>query len=435
MSDSIPTGKLRRAGVAGLAVAKVGAKQLGHLSKRPFLSREQAERQRQEIDDASAEAIFEALSHLRGTALKVAQMLSMETDLLPERYRRELARSYHQVPPLNRALIRKVMIDELGTPPEKLFASFEAQAFAAASLGQVHAATDAEGRRLAVKVQYPGIDATIRSDIQLVRQLIRPLPDSDVIGRVLGEIEARLHEETDYLLEAENARWFAAHLDMEGVMVPEVFESRSSRHVLCMEHLDGMHLRQWLQTGPSQQQRNDFAQMIYDLYIHSVFELHRLHADPNPGNYLFRNDGRLGLIDFGCVKTLSPEFAANLSILYRSMVHDRTDLLLDTYRGLGMLDSTSGGELSAGYCETVLQPFGEWVARPFRSESFDFAAHPGYAAEGLRLFDNFRKQRGAEGGYLEVNPDFVFTDRTIYFLYRVFEEMGATLRMQNRWTC
>ena len=138
MSNSIPTGKLKRAGVAGLAVAKIGAKHLGHISKRPFLSQQRAKEQKLEVDNATAEAIFGVLSHLRGTALKVAQMLSMETDLLPERYRQELAKSYHQVPPLNRALIRKVVIGELEDKPENIFASFEAEAFAAASLGQVH---------------------------------------------------------------------------------------------------------------------------------------------------------------------------------------------------------------------------------------------------------------------------------------------------------
>lgn len=435
MSDSIPTGKLKRASVAGLTAARIGIKQLGHLSKRPFLSIEKVEVQKKQLDDSNAEALFETLTHLRGTALKVAQMLSMETDLLPKRYRQELSKSYHQVPPLNRALIRKVVKQELGDNPEKIFTSFDSQAFAAASLGQVHAATSSDQQKLAIKVQYPGIGDTIHSDIQLVKQLTEPLPGSEVVQRVLEEIEARMQEETNYHLEAENIRWFDQHLKMDQVVLPAVFDNWSSKHLLCMQHLDGLHLKQWLQTNPTQAQRNHFAQIIYDLYIRSVFELHRLHADPNPGNYLFRDDCSLGLIDFGCIKQLTPEFTNNLSTLYKSIVHQDFETLLNTYREMEMLKSSSDNSISNEYFETVMKPFGQWVSKPFRQKSFDFSAHPGYAAEGAKLVDNIRRHRGFKGGYIELNTDFIFTDRTIYGLYKIFEEMGAVVRMQNRWTC
>lgn len=435
MSKTIPTGKLKRAQVAGMAAVKVSARHLGHFSKRPFLSKKQAELHRQQVDDASAQTIFDTLSHLRGTALKVAQMLSMESDLLPERYRLELSKSYHQVPPLNRALMRKVVIAQLGDSPENIFASFEAQAFAAASLGQVHAAISKKGQKLAVKVQYPGIADTIKSDIQLVKRLTRTLPESDMISLILNEVEARMLEETDYELEAANARWFAQHLHMEQVIIPAVDEAWSSKQILCMQHLGGLHLHQWLETKPSQQQRDEFAQIIYDLYIHSVFELHRLHADPNPGNYLFCDNGKLGLIDFGCIKSLTPVFADNLSRLYQSILHDDHETVFDAYRELGMLNTTVSDATAKEYYQEVITPLGKWLSNPFKNNTFDFAVNRGYAAQGLKMYDKIRTHRAFKSGYLKLNTDFVFTDRTLYGLYKIFEEMGATVRMQNRWIC
>ncbi len=434
MSSDIPSGKLKRSGLAAMTAARVGARQLSHVAKRPFLSAENRDQHEQETDAANAKVIFNALTQLRGTALKIAQMLSMETDMLPERYRHELAKSYYQVPPLNRALIRKVVRQELGHAPDQVFASFDTQAFAAASLGQVHNACAKDGLKLAIKVQYPGIDATIKSDIQMVRQLIKHMQGYESAGHALSEIETRMQEETDYQLEADNIRWFDQHLKMGQVIIPAVYDQWSSKHLLSMEKLEGKHLQEWLATNPPQQQRNQAAQTIYDIYIRSVFELNRFHADPNPGNYLFCEDGKLGLIDFGCVKTLTARFAVNLSTLYQAVVVADTDTLLDTYRELGMLKSDSGDGFSNAYFDTILSPFFDWVSRPFKCEYFDFAANAGYAAESLKLLENIRKHKGFDDGYLVLNSDFVFTDRTLYGLYKIFEQMGATVRMQNRWT-
>ncbi|MDX8377230.1 MAG: AarF/ABC1/UbiB kinase family protein [Mariprofundales bacterium] len=434
-SDVMPIGKIKRASMASFAIAGVGVQQLGHLSKRPFLSKKKAIANKEKVDAKNAKTIFAVLSQLRGTALKVAQMLSLETTILPEQYRKELAKSYHQVPPLNRALIRKVIINELGDAPEKVFANFDNQAFAAASLGQVHTATSFTGQKMAIKVQYPGIDKTISNDLQLVRQLTRALPDREMIIRVLSEIKERMQEETNYVLEAENMHWFADNLGMNQVVVPEVYPEWSNKHLLCMEHIEGMHLKDWLATNPSQVERNHFAQLIYDLYIHSIFELHCFHADPNPGNYIFRQDGSLGLIDFGCVKRITPIFSKQVSILYKSMVHKNHRVLLETYDKLGMLKCSDNKQVSKEYYKSVLQPFDEWLSQTFENPSFSFSEQGGYADKGFKLLNNMRKHRGSTGGFIELNTDFVFTDRTLYGVYKIFEQMGATIRMQNKWTC
>ncbi len=434
MKENIPKSKLKRSGVAALAAAKVGARQLSHLSKRPFLSKQQKEEQTLTTDTANADVIFKALVQLRGTALKVAQMLSMETDLLPEKYRKELAKSYYQVPPLNRSLIRKEIMQELGATPEQVFKSFDDQAFAAASLGQVHHAVSQTNAQIAVKVQYPGIDSTIMSDIQLIKQLLRPMKDYKEIKAVLEEIEERMNEETNYLLEAGNIDWFAAHLQMKQVTIPKVYHEQSSKRVLSMQRLEGMHLMEWLKTNPSQQQRDTAAQTVYDIYMRSVFELHRFHADPNVGNYLFQKDGNIGLIDFGCVKTLSPQFSLQYSTLNQAVDRGDFEKICEIYRELGVL-KVQREDISDTFYETILAPFFDWYSKPYKHEYFDFSKHQGYTSEGLKLAENMRKNRSEERNYVEVNKDFVYSDRTLYGLYKMFEVMGAKVRMQNKWTC
>ena len=358
----------------------------------------------------------------------------METDLLPEKYRTEMAKSYYQVPPLNRSLIRKVMIQELGDTPEQVFKTFDSQAFAAASLGQVHRAVSQAGEKLAVKVQYPGIDATINSDIQLVKQLVRPMKGYHDIVAVLEEIEERMLEETNYVLEADNMLWFATHLKMKRVVIPQVYSKQSSSRVLCMQHLSGLHLTDWLKTKPTQAQRDKAAQMIYDTYVRSVFELHRFHADPNVGNYLFLADGSIGLLDFGCVKTLTPSFSQQYSNLFQAVGTGDYEKMFDIYREIGVL-KVDNDDISQVYYEDVLIPFFQWFSSPYQHEYFDFSVHKDFSSQGLKLAEAMHKHQGHKHGYVEVNKDFVYTDRTLYGLYKMFEIMGAKVRMQNQWTC
>ena len=163
--------------------------------------------------------LFAALNQLKGTALKASQLLSMELGFLPEGIRRELAKAHYQVTPLNRALVIKLLRQEFGAGPDRLFQTFEPQAFAAASLGQVHAATLADGQAVAVKLQYPGMATSIGSDLALLRTLLsaislrsHTLPKADIVAPVMADIEHKLAEELDYLNEAEQLVWFGQHL-------------------------------------------------------------------------------------------------------------------------------------------------------------------------------------------------------------------------------
>lgn len=425
MQDTIPEGKWTRAGIVGSTALKVGLREVQHKVKRPFLSAQRQQEAKQEVDDHNARQLFAALTQLRGTALKAAQMLSMEVELLPERYRRELEKSFHQVPPLNRVLVRKVLQEQFGKPPEHLFATFDTTAFAAASLGQVHAATLPDGTSVAVKIQYPGIHVAMDNDMNLLRKLARGLPNSTVALQSLTEIQARLREEVDYALEAENTRWFRDNLHLAGVAVPQVFEAYSGERVLTTARIGGKHLDAWLADNPSQAIRDKAAQHLYDIFAHSARRLHRLHADPNPGNYLFHPDGSVTLIDFGCVKHLSEHFTQVLPRLLWGFHQNDAEAVFAAYHALGMKHANAGSKMY----EEVLRPFGEWASRPLHEECFDFGKHPNYTSEAREIIQRLAQLSGLES----LADEFIFFDRTAYGLCKMFERMGAKVRIRQHW--
>ena len=421
----LPESQIARVRVAGLAAAKVGIGQLKHKAKRPFLSLDEQQKQERSLEDHNAEIVFKALSQLRGTAVKLGQMIGMETDLLPESYRRELKKSWHQVPPLNRVLVRKVIQEEFDTTPEAIFVKFDDVAFAAASLGQVHAAQLEEGAQVVVKIQYPGINATLDSDIALLRKLMVGFPNKKLLMGSIDEVQARLIEETNYRLEMETTRWFNENLKIAGVKVPEVYPTYCGKRVVTTERISGMHLDDWLDTRPSQDERNRAAQLIYDTFVESSMTLGRLHADPNPGNYLFSANGDIGLIDFGCTKVLSKKFIELFPNLMRAYAGGNMNDIVEANAALGMRFT----DLDEDTWESLLKPFAEWLSEPFQSEYFDFQANGNYTSKAKELLHKMTELPNLDA----IADDFIFFDRTIYGLCKIFERLGASIRMRHHW--
>jgi len=201
LNNDLPKTKFSRTRVAGMATAKASLKKAAFLSKKPFLSQTQQLTAELKNNEEIAALLFKCIGQMKGTALKLAQMLSMQMDFLPEEVRQELEKSASKAPGLNRALIRKTITTQLGKPPEELFKHFESTPFAAASLGQVHRAVTHGNEEVAVKVQYPGIATSIKSDIQLAKMLIRPTKFWKIFSDVFDEIEKKLAEELDYKIE------------------------------------------------------------------------------------------------------------------------------------------------------------------------------------------------------------------------------------------
>lgn len=434
--SKLPSSQTARAGVVGSTAIKLGLGQLKSKAKRPFLSVKAQQEDKNERDDAQAELLFKAITQLRGTAVKLAQMLGMETGILPKRITDELAKSYHQIPPLNRVLIAKVMLAEFGESPDKLFKQFDHNALAAASLGQVHRAVLDDGTAVAVKIQYPGINVTIDSDMNLLSKLSvagmklttgqKPF-NAHVIEQSIQEVGARLREEIDYRLEARNTRWFKDHLIMDGVELPEVYEPFCTDKVITTQLLDGVHLDEWLADNPSQEARNRAAQTLYDLFVFSTLQLRRLHADPNPGNYLFKETGEIALIDFGCVKALSDRFVEKIPALLHSFHSGDLSRIIDAYGDLGMKMNLEN-EDAEGF-DNLLRSFGQWLSKPFENEYFDFRVNWDYTSSGRDLIQGLSHLPGVE----TLQRDFIFFDRTVYGLFKIFERMEAKVAMRKHW--
>lgn len=422
MSHAIPETRLGRASIAGATALKIGAGELKHRIKRPFLSKAAQISDKQSQDEKNARILFNALTQLRGTALKVAQALGMESNLLPKAYTIELKKSFHQVPPLNRVLIRKVIQNELQQTHEQLFGSFDTQSFAAASLGQVHHATLPDHTKVAVKVQYPGIDKAIASDMALMRTLTSHMGQQQIISKSLDEVEARLTEEVDYRIEASNTQWFKNNLKLKGVKIPKVYPQWCSQRVITTEYLSGLHLNDWLATSPSQALRNEVGQKLYDFFLYSTETLRCLHADPNPGNYLIQEDGTLAVIDFGCVRRFSKKFVNAFPVLLKAYKDDDPETLFAAYRQINM----SYDHEDKVYKE-VLRPFGRWITRPYLNDTFDFGKHNDYSQQGREFINQIQKNTVVNN----FSEEFVFHNRTVFGMFQMFEKLQAVVKIRR----
>lgn len=424
--DKVLTGKLGRSLAGGQTAVKVGGTMLSYYAKRPFLSKADRHEARAAAYTAGAETLFQGLSLLKGTALKIAQQLSLEMDILPESACRELAKAYHQVPPINRALVRKVVKEGLGAPPEEIFSDFDLKAFAAASLGQVHRGVGRDHRALAVKIQYPGISATIENDLGLIRQMLRPVVQKDHLMPVLDEVAARLREEVDYLQEADNLRFFSKYLKVDGVRFPVVRREYTSATVLTATLMPGKPLDQWLDDNPGQAARDLVARRLNKLFVEGLYNLNVIHADPNPGNFIIADDLSVGLVDFGCIKRLDASFVEHYRRLAHASAHRSGEAHFKEMIHLGLVPADLDGR-TVNEIKEILGAFSTWFGRLFADEVFDFNAHPGYISEAKRGMQRLHRLRR----HLRVNPDFVFLDRTRYGLLRIFEQMGARVAFRN----
>ena len=416
--ESIPTGKLSRIGVYGSMASKVGYNKLKSKVTKTT---------QQELDAKNSKVIFEALTKLRGTALKFAQMLSVEDMMLTEEYKKQLHKSTYKVKPLNRAVVRKTIKNELENYPEKIFKTFDAQAFAAASLGQVHRAEDNEGNQLAIKMQYPGIDETLRHDMSMIKIAYKMIPHSPMVEDMLDEVDEIISKEIDYVAEAEHLEWFTQKMGHLEIVLPKVYHKYSTDKVLAMEYLEGKHLDRWLETNPSQESRNRVAQKLFDLYCYSFFELKTFQADSNIGNYLFMEDEQIAFLDFGCIKRVPDTFPCAVIELVDASIAQNRKAILEAYISLGMI-AGKDDEAFEKYYEEVFIPFSEWTAAPYREETFHFSVEKDFASSVMSA----NLIMGKEKEFKVKSSDYVYFSRGLYGLYKIFEQMDVTIKLKSR---
>jgi len=296
----------------------------------------------QEVQQRTAEHLFSVLGQLKGGAMKLGQALSVFEAALPEElagpYRAALTRLQEAAPPLPAATVHKVLTAQFGVGWRDLFADFDDSPAAAASVGQVHRAVWADGREVAVKVQYPGAGAALLADLKQLGRLaglFRVVQPGLDVKPLVTELRARIVEELDYELEAEAQRTFAAaYADDEMIYVPPVIES--APQVLVTEWIDGTPMSRIIASG-SEQERDLAGERLAVLHFSAPARAGLLHADPHPGNFRLLADGRLGVLDFGAVARMPGGLPEPIGRLTRLALAGDADGVLNGLRGEGFV--------------------------------------------------------------------------------------------------
>ncbi|KAF0220293.1 MAG: hypothetical protein FD174_1373 [Geobacteraceae bacterium] len=310
-NKKVPVTSFSRAWILSSLHAKVTFGYFAYWLRSRFVDADEKERLRNEAHLDAALRLLGTMGYMRGAVMKVGQMLATLPEIVPEQFAEVLSALHFEAPPMHFAMVREVIIDEFGREPEEVFAFFDRRAFAAASLGQVHRARLKSGEEVAVKVQYPGMARSIKADLRNLRVLLQPMRLMQDWGNMLdklADIEQVLLMETDYQQEAlfgKEAR--ALYTDEDRVVVPRVYDEYSTKRVLTTEYLHGCHLDQFLATSPSQEERDNFTALVTKAIYRIYYRLHWFPADPHPGNFIFMENGRLGLIDFGCSRRMTDD--------------------------------------------------------------------------------------------------------------------------------
>jgi predicted unusual protein kinase regulating ubiquinone biosynthesis (AarF/ABC1/UbiB family) len=377
--------------------------------------------------DKEAASLAAALGGLKGPIMKVAQLLATIPEALPAEYALELGQLQSQAPPMGWPFVRRRMAAELGPEWEGKFASFEREAAASASLGQVHRATSRDGRALAVKLQYPDMQSAVEADLaQLgvlfsIHRRLRPAVET---SEILQEISARLREELDYGLEARHMRLYGIIFDGDPLIrVPEVLPELSSARLLTMTWLDGRRLLDY-KTHPLEE-RNRIARAMFRAWWYPFSHYGVIHGDPHLGNYTVFEDGEgraagVNLLDYGCMRSFAPKFIQGVVDLYRGLLHNDRALVVHAYETWGFTGLSN--ELI-----DILNIWAKFIYGPMLEDRVrTIADNTNPAMYGRR--EAFRVHQGLqEKGPVKVPREFVFMDRAAIGLGGVFLHLDAEL--------
>jgi predicted unusual protein kinase regulating ubiquinone biosynthesis (AarF/ABC1/UbiB family) len=347
-SGRIPASRIGRSAKLGAAIGGQATKYAGTAASNLGRSEERKAERMETRHLDTALKMASVLGEMKGAAMKIGQMASfIDTDFLPPEYRElyqeQLAKLRSHAPAMPWDKVAGILEDEYGREPDSVFAEIEHEAFAAASIGQVHRATLPDGSKVAVKVQYPGIADALESDVAnagiLVRLAKALAPGLDARA-VAEELKERVLEELDYEFEAQNQRSFARAYDGHPfIYVPKVHSRLSRRRVLVSEFVEG-HDFEFVKTLP-QDERDIFGEIVFRFCFGSIYHLQHFNADTHPGNYLLMDDGRVAFLDFGMTKRLTE---GQIKLEQRALdaaSRDDADALLDALNDIGFLAKPS----------------------------------------------------------------------------------------------
>jgi len=422
IQESMPTTKVERSAKFVKTGFQIGGNYIKHYSKKIF----NPDLSRDELNEDNASDIYNSLSELKGSALKIAQMLSMDKNILPRAYVDKFTQSQYNAPPLSGPLIVRTFSKSFGKSPEKIFDKFTIKSTHAASIGQVHEA-ELNGKKLAVKIQYPGVGDSISSDLKLVKPFAFRLlgMTEKELNIYIKEVEERLLEETDYELEVRRSIQFSeACKDLANVVFPSYYPELSSSRIITMDWLEGMHLKEFLQTNPSQALKNKIGQALWDFYNFQQHELRAVHADPHPGNFLITKDDQLGVIDFGCIKEMPTDFYHPFFSLTSTDLFEDKEATIDAFRQLEMI-LPNDNEAQIEFYYKAYKEMISLFAKPYVNSVFDFSKKDFFDelyayGEKITKMPEFKQARGVK--------HFIYINRTNFGLYNILHELQATVR-------
>jgi aarF domain-containing kinase len=430
----VPVHSLHRLWTLGELSAQVSLAYMA-LWLRQWFSDAEARKQRLlETNLRVALKIFHRLAYLRGAMSKLGQAAGHLNQMVPAEMAATLERLYFEAPPMHYSLIRAVVANEFGREPDEMFASFEKEAFAAASVGQVHRARLHSGEEVAVKIQYPGIARTIDADFRNLSALLFPLrlnKDWEYVKAQFEEVRRMLNQEVDYRQEAESQRQARALFTPEdGIVVPRVFDDYSGARVLTTEFLHGRHLNGFLATNPPQSLRDQFGARLALTHLR-MYYAYMNYADPHPGNFIFMDDGRLGLIDFGCIQHYNAEERLIVKLSDRLIREDQTVLPELMKVACGVTEDDPGSETY----RRLIERSRDWMMEPIRTDGpFDYGDE-GHLQRGFDFMRDMVRERTMRG-----HPTYVYFNRCVFamkaILYRLRARVNLRalhLRESDRW--
>ena len=422
--DQIPITKIQRATKIVKTGAKVGVNYIKYYGNRLTQEQEQAKKT---LNNANANDIYDGLKNLKGSALKVAQMLSMEKSIMPAAYVEKFSLSQFSVPPLSPALVNKTFRKYFGKSAHEIFDKFDTTSVNAASIGQVHQAEKDE-KKIAVKIQYPGVAGSINSDLSLIKPIaIRMFnikgKDSD---KYFKEVEEKLIDETNYILEVDQSIEIAkACKHIPNMKFPEYYKEYSTDRIISMEWMNGLHLTEFAAQNSDPVLANKIGQALWDFYMYQIHVLRKMHADPHPGNFLVSKEEDLIALDFGCMKSLPDEFYYPYFTLSEKENINNKSLFEKKLYELEILRSDDSKK-ELDFFKEVFYDLLSLFTQPFHTDYFDFSNKTFFdalsnMAQEFAQKTELRKYNGNRG-----SKHFIYVNRTFFGLYNLMHTLKAT---------
>lgn len=421
--DSIPTSKIQRASKLVTTGAKVGVNYIKYYGDKIVNTEAEAKTR---LNKNNATDIYDGLKQLKGSALKVAQMLSMEKSILPQAYVEKFSLAQFSVPPLSPPLVIKTFKKYFGKMPNEIFDTFNATSVNAASIGQVHIAVK-NGKKLAVKIQYPGVAESIASDLAMVKPIAMSMfnikgKDSD---KYFKEVENKLTEETNYKLEIKQSKEIAlACSHIPNLCFPNYYEALSSERIITMDYMQGEHLSEFTSHNSDQDKSNNIGQALWDFYMFQIHNLKKVHADPHPGNFLISQLGELIALDFGCMKSIPQEFYTPYFELAKKENISNKAYFTEKLYQLEILKPEDSPNEVAFFTE-MFHDMLSLFTKPFHEDTFDFS-DANFFGQIAELGERYSKS--ADLKKMNANrgsKHFIYINRTFFGLYNLMFDLKA----------